>query len=243
MDRHSKDLRAAALPRIGVGCDSLGRGASAAREPWSAAEPLLDRLAESALARLPWTLGPSGHWVAWGLRLGAATFITFLALRSWNLPVLWSACIPAAFLVWGWASLVRHQDARRRAQKLRRELSDHHAVATIDEELAQYLRVVPDDPAGRYLLALARVQRSRPLEALLQLATLRDRYPSVGEIVLLGAIACAQLHRPRQAGRLLSALSMDREHPWWNEVVDFAHACGSLGPEWSDGVARSGAPS
>jgi hypothetical protein len=77
---------------------------------------------------------------------------------------------------------------------------------------------------------MARLESSRPLEALLQLATLRDRYPTSGEVVVLGAIACAQLHRPGQAGRLLSALNPESAHPWWADLVRFAHACGSAAP-------------
>ncbi len=136
--------------------------------------------------------------------------------------------------------MTQHHEARRRARVLRRALRRRRAVASLDEDLAHYVRVVPEDPAARYLLALARVQRARPLEALLQLATLRDRYPSSGEVVLLGAIACAQLHRPRQARELLSALNLQRNHPWWRDVMDFAHACGSVGPTIFDDLADSG---
>lgn len=227
-DRRKLDLRAAAMPRIAVGAPTEESSRPACADPLrAAADRLLLLLVDQARSQLPWRLGPSAYWRLWGLRLVVGTAIAAIVSAWFHRSMAWGLSgVPLLVLALKWPAIARHQQARRRAAELRNELRTTSSLTTLDPELGDYVRLAPEDPAGRYLLALARAESHRPVEALMQLAALRDRYPSVGEVVLLAAIACAQLLRPGQAGQLLSALEIGPGHPWWNEVLEFAHACG-----------------
>lgn len=95
----------------------------------------------------------------------------------------------------------------------------------LEPRLIELLTLDPAHDAARLLLAQLRLQEGAPLDALLQLAPLRDRHPDEGLVVVLAAVAYARLGAERDAARMLSALKIDPEHPWNERLRTFEHVC------------------
>lgn len=100
-----------------------------------------------------------------------------------------------------------------------------HSLRRLEPELIELLTLDPAHDAARLLLAQLRLQDDSPLDALLQLAPLRDRHPDEGLVVVLAAVAYARLGAENDAARMLSALRIDPEHPWNARLRTFEHVC------------------
>lgn len=99
----------------------------------------------------------------------------------------------------------------------------------LELQLIELLTLDPAHDAARLLLAQLRLQQDAPLDALLQLAPLRDRHPDEGLVVVLAAVAYARLGAEHDAARMLSALKIDPEHPWNDRLRTFEHVCRTAG--------------
>lgn len=95
----------------------------------------------------------------------------------------------------------------------------------LEHQLIELLTLDPAHDAARLLLAQIRLQDDSPLDALLQLAPLRDRHPDEGLVVVLAAVAYARLGAEADAARMLSALKIDPKHPWNERLRTFEHVC------------------
>ena len=99
------------------------------------------------------------------------------------------------------------------------------SLRQLEPQLIELLTLDPEHDAARLLLAQLRLQEDAPLDALLQLAPLRDRHPDEGLVVVLAAVAYARLGAEHDAARMLSALKIDPEHPWNDRLRTFEHVC------------------
>jgi hypothetical protein len=99
------------------------------------------------------------------------------------------------------------------------------SLRQLESQLIELLTLDPAHDAARLLLAQLRLQQDAPLDALLQLAPLRDRHPDEGLVVVLAAVAYAQLGAEQDAARMLSALRIDPEHPWNERLRTFERVC------------------
>lgn len=99
------------------------------------------------------------------------------------------------------------------------------SLRRLEPQLIELLTLDPAHDAARLLLAQLRLQDDAPLDALLQLAPLRDRHPDEGLVVVLAAVAYARLGADGDAARMLSALKIDPEHPWNERLRTFEHVC------------------
>jgi len=104
-------------------------------------------------------------------------------------------------------------------------INDGRSLRRLEPALIELLTVDPAHDAARLLLAQLRLQDDSPLDALLQLAPLRDRHPDEGLVVVLAAVAYARLGAEIDAARMLSALKIDPEHPWNTRLRTFEHVC------------------
>lgn len=104
-------------------------------------------------------------------------------------------------------------------------ISGGRPLRHLESELIELLTLDPAHDAARLLLAQLRLQDGSPLDALLQLAPLRDRHPDEGLVVVLAAVAYARLGAEQDAARMLSALKIDPTHPWNERLRTFEHVC------------------
>jgi hypothetical protein len=99
------------------------------------------------------------------------------------------------------------------------------SLRRLEPQLIELLTLDPAHDAARLLIAQIRLQDDAPLDALLQLAPLRDRHPDEGLVVVLAALAYARLGADGDAARMLSALRIDPEHPWNSRLRTFEQVC------------------
>jgi hypothetical protein len=99
------------------------------------------------------------------------------------------------------------------------------SLRQLESELIELVTLDPAHDAARLLIAQLRLQDDAPLDALLQLAPLRDRHPDEGLVVVLAAVAYARLGAGNDAARMLAALKIDPEHPWNARLRTFEHVC------------------
>ena len=99
------------------------------------------------------------------------------------------------------------------------------SLRRLEPQLIELLTLDPAHDAARLLIAQLRLQDDAPLDALLQLAPLRDRHPDEGLVVVLAAVAYARLGAEGDAARMLSALRIDPEHPWNSRLRTFEQVC------------------
>ena len=99
------------------------------------------------------------------------------------------------------------------------------SLRRLEPQLIELLTLDPAHDAARLLLAQLRLQDDAPLDALLQLAPLRDRHPDEGLVVVLAAVAYARLGAESDAARMFSALKIDPEHPWNARLRTFEQVC------------------
>jgi hypothetical protein len=99
------------------------------------------------------------------------------------------------------------------------------SLRRLEPQLIELLTLDPAHDAARLLIAQLRLQDDAPLDALLQLAPLRDRHPDEGLVVVLAALAYARLGADGDAARMLSALRIDPEHPWNARLRTFEQVC------------------
>jgi hypothetical protein len=111
------------------------------------------------------------------------------------------------------------------ALKVEAGINARHSLRRLEPELIELLTLDPAHDAARLLIAQLRLQDDSPLDALLQLAPLRDRHPDEGLVVVLAAVAYARLGAESDAARMLSALKIDPEHPWNERLRTFEYVC------------------
>ena len=99
------------------------------------------------------------------------------------------------------------------------------SLRRLEPQLIELLTLDPAHDSARLLLAQLRLQDDAPLDALLQLAPLRDRHPDEGLVVVLAAVAYARLGAEADAARMLSALRIDPGHPWNARLRTFEQVC------------------
>jgi len=99
------------------------------------------------------------------------------------------------------------------------------SLRRLEPQLIELLTLDPAHDSARLLIAQLRLQDDAPLDALLQLAPLRDRHPDEGLVVVLAAVAYARLGADDDAARMLSALRIDPEHPWNSRLRTFEQVC------------------
>ena len=104
-------------------------------------------------------------------------------------------------------------------------INEGRSLRQLEPRLIELLTLDPAHDAARLLLAQLRLQEDSPLDALLQLAPLRDRHPDEGLVVVLAAVAYARLGAENDAARMLSALKIDPNHPWNARLRTFEYVC------------------
>lgn len=104
-------------------------------------------------------------------------------------------------------------------------INSGRSLRRLEPQLIELLTLDPAHDAARLLVAQLRLQSDAPLDALLQLAPLRDRHPDEGLVVVLAAVAYARLGAEGDAARMLSALRIDPEHPWNERLRTFEQVC------------------
>ena len=108
-------------------------------------------------------------------------------------------------------------------------IDERCSLRQLEPQLIELLTLDPAHDAARLLIAQLRLQEDSPLDALLQLAPLRDRHPDEGLVVVLAAVAYARLGAEHDAARMLSALKIDPKHPWNARLRTFEYVCQNVG--------------
>lgn len=156
-----------------------------------------------------------------------ATTSVCLAAASLLLVPWWIGATVVALT--GLGILVTIRGRARRVHEVSLEvvagINSGRSLRQLESQLIELLTLDPDHDAARLLLAQLRLQDDAPLDALLQLAPLRDRHPDEGLVVVLAAVAYARLGAEHDAARMLSALKIDPEHPWNARLRAFEHVC------------------
>ncbi len=191
----------------------------------AAAKGVCALLTETAHRLRSWSLDrrdPVRH-LTWLVPLATIVpLVLIVAGVHWTWPT-----VLAVVVVSGAAGVV--SGLSHRVAVLAREISAEleHGVPPLQlaDEIETLIGLDPENDPARLLLAHLRVQQNDPLGALLQLAPLRDRHPDDGTVVLLAAVAYADLGAAEDAARMLDALQLDDEHPWAPMVRQFHEAC------------------
>ncbi len=208
--------------------------------PTSLAEHFLsepDRTGREAVARLLVEL--DGEWrdlQPWPLqrpdplqRIGVVVPVAFFApIALLVFGSAWPTMLAASGLSLGAALWWRRRSpgrVDRLSTELARRIQAGASLAQLEETLEDLLEVDPAHDGARLLLALHDLQTDRALSALLQLAPLRDRHPDSGEVVVLAALAYAQMEDYQNALRMLSAVDADPRHPWAARLRRFTRVC------------------
>jgi hypothetical protein len=152
-----------------------------------------------------------------------------LALASFSLlfvPWWFAAALITATAV---GSLVTLKGRARRIHEVALDveagIDEGLSLRELEPLLVELLTLDPAHDAARLLVAQLRLQEDSSLDALLQLAPLRDRHPDEGLVVVLAAVAYARLGAEHDAARMLSALRIDPKHPWNARLRTFEYVC------------------
>lgn len=167
-----------------------------------------------------------------------------LGLTDWR-QLLRSPVSPGPATWLDWVSLREINASRRRVRHLLRNLDARLAegcpLRELRSPLEETLTLDPGFEPARLLLACLHLETDQPLSALVQLAPLRDRHPDHGEVVLLAAIAYAQLGRARECHRMLTILDGPASHPATPAIHRLRRrVCEALGLETECGPPSGG---
>jgi len=167
-----------------------------------------------------------------------------LGIADWTV-LLRGAVSPGPATWVDWVSLREFRGTRRQARRrlieLEARLEAGAALRGLRTLLEEVLVLDPGVESARILLACLHLQEDQALSALVQLAPLRDLHPDHGEIVLLAAVAYAQLGRARECHRMLSILDVPDTHPAAPVVARLLREIGhALGLETQSGPPHRG---
>ncbi|RKZ13536.1 hypothetical protein DRQ32_01380 [bacterium] len=215
-----RDLGAPVTPEHHLPDHQLARADCAAE----AAALLTQQLEQDWHGLIPWPIDRAdpmrrAQRVA-AISLGVA--LLSLLILPW-----WIGALIAAFTAVGVFSTLKGRARRIHEITLLLEdgISGGRSLRQLESQLIELLSLDPAHDAARLLLAQLRLQDDSPLDALLQLAPLRDRHPDEGLVVVLAAVAYARLGAEHDAARMLSALKIDPKHPWNERLRTFEHVC------------------
>jgi hypothetical protein len=172
---------------------------------------------------IPWSVDRSDP-------MRRAVRLAGITLAASAISLLFSVWLALALMtVTGIGLLLTLKGKSRRIHALALRLESGIAEGTplrrLEEDIVELLTLDPAHDAARLLVAQLRLQEDSPLDALIQLAPLRDRHPDEGLVVVLAAVAYAALGAEQDAARMLSALKIDPEHPWNERLRTFEQVC------------------
>jgi hypothetical protein len=193
-----------------------------------AAALLAQQLEQDWRGLIPWSVDRVDPMLR--VRRFAGASIVFASLSLVLVP-WWFAAVIVAVTALG--TLTAFKGRARRIHEIAVDveagINEGLSLRQLEPQLIELLTLDPAHDAARLLLAQLRLQEDSPLDALLQLAPLRDRHPDEGLVVVLAAVAYARLGAENDAARMLSALKIDPRHPWNARLRTFEYVCQSAG--------------
>lgn len=189
-----------------------------------AAALLAQQLEQDWRGLIPWPVDRVDPMLR--VRRFAAASLVFASLSLVFIP-WWFAAVLVAATALGTLSTLKGRARRIHeiAFDVEVGIDEGLSLQQLESQLIELLILDPAHDAARLLVAQLRLQEDSPLDALLQLAPLRDRHPDEGLVVVLAAVAYARLGAEHDAARMLSALKIDPKHPWNQRLRTFEYVC------------------
>jgi hypothetical protein len=189
-----------------------------------AAALLAQQLEQDWRGLIPWAIDRDDPMLR--IRRIAPASLALAALSLLFIPWWFAIAMITATAV---ATLLTFKGRARRIHEIALELEtgieEGLSLRQLELQLTRLLTLDPAHDAARLLVAQLHLQEDSPLDALLQLAPLRDRHPDEGLVVVLAAVAYARLGAEHDAARMLSALRIDPKHPWNARLRTFEYVC------------------